>query len=307
MELHTLGVSGGPSGSRYTQQDVQELARVLTGVGLAPVSDAARRPGRRPASPQRVTRGLFAFDPRRHDPGRKTVLGRTIHGDGFAEVEDAVTWLCRQPATARHVSARLATYFVADEPPAALVSAMAAAFERTGGFIAAVLREMFLHPAFLGAGRDAGGKFKDPMQFVVSSLRLADNERPITNLRPAVRWLQALGQPLYGRVTPDGYALTEAAWTSSGQLVQRFEIARAIGAGNADLAGEPGNDPGLRGRGTVPGCVRRSSARRLSRCSRQGPARRCRRRRRRASGTRCCSPRPTGCCANGATMRTPLS
>ena len=106
------------------------------------------------------------------------MLGRTIHGDGFAEVEDAVTWLCRQPATARHVSARLATYFVADEPPAALVSAMAATFERTGGSIAAVLREMFLHPAFLaGLGEDAGGKFKDPMQFVVSSLRLAD-DRP---------------------------------------------------------------------------------------------------------------------------------
>ena len=120
---------------------------------------------------------------------------------------------------------------------------MAAAFERTGGSIAAVLREMFLHPAFLGGlGEDAGGKFKDPMQFVVSSLRLADNERPITNLRPAVRWLQALGQPLYGRVTPDGYPLTEAAWTSSGQLVQRFEIARAIGGGNADLAGEPDDD-----------------------------------------------------------------
>ena len=253
MELHTLGVSGGPSGSRYTQQDVQELARVLTGVGLAPVAGAARRPGRRPASPQPVTRGLFAFNPGRHDPGRKTVLGRTIHGDGFAEVEDAVTWLCRQPATARHVSARLATYFVADEPPAALVSAMAATFERTGGSMAAVLREMFLHPAFLaGLGEDDGGKFKDPMQFVVSSLRLAYDDRPITNVRPAVRWLQALGQPLYGRVTPDGYPLTEAAWTSSGQLVQRFEIARAIGAGNADLAGEPDDAARPRGRGGVP-------------------------------------------------------
>ena len=75
------------------------------------------------------------------------------------------------------------------------------------------------------------------MQFVVSSLRLAYDGKTaaITNYRPAIGWLQQLGQPLYGRVTPDGYALTEAAWTSSGQLVRRFEIARAIGSGNAGL------------------------------------------------------------------------
>jgi hypothetical protein len=88
-------------------------------------------------------------------------------------------------------------------------------------------------------------KFKDPMQFVVSSLRLAYEGKSITNYHPAVGWLQQLGEPLYGRVTPDGYALTEAAWTSSGQMVRRFEIARAIGSGNAGLFNdEATNKPG---------------------------------------------------------------
>ena len=82
------------------------------------------------------------------------------------------------------------------------------------------------------------------MQFVVSSLRLAYDGKTITNYHPAVGWLQQLGEPLYGRVTPDGYPLTEAAWTSSGQMVRRFEIARAIGSGNAGLFNNDDNNAG---------------------------------------------------------------
>src|ERR1700752_2745146 len=82
------------------------------------------------------------------------------------------------------------------------------------------------------------------MQFVVSSMRLAYDHKPITNYHPAVGWLQQLGEPLYGRVTPDGYPLTEASWTSSGQLVRRFEIARAIGSGRAGLFNGDDNKPG---------------------------------------------------------------
>ena len=82
------------------------------------------------------------------------------------------------------------------------------------------------------------------MAFVVSSVRLAYEGKTITNYHPLVNWLQQLGEPLYGRVTPDGYALTESAWTSSGQLVRRFEIARAIGSGNAGLFNNEDNSPG---------------------------------------------------------------
>ena len=126
---------------------------------------------------------------------------------------------------------------------------MARTFQKTDGSIAAVLREMFLDQrvlAALNAPPAALEKFKDPMQFVVSSLRLAYDGKTITNYHPVVGWLQQLGEPLYGRVTPDGYALTEAAWTSSGQMVRRFEIARAIGSGNAGLFNNEDNTPGPR-------------------------------------------------------------
>jgi len=245
MELHTLGVSGGASGSRYTQADVQELARVLTGVGLNFTDAAPKLP---PAQQGLyVRRGLFEFNPARHDANAKTVLGHTIGGKGLGELEDAVGWLCRQPATARFISTKLATYFVADAPPPALVERMARTFQKTDGSIAAVLHEMFLDGAFLAAlnaPTPTLEKFKDPMQFVVSSMRLAYDGKTITNYHPAVGWLQQLGEPLYGRVTPDGYPLTEAAWSSSGQLVRRFEIARAIGSGNAGLFNNDDNTPG---------------------------------------------------------------
>jgi uncharacterized protein (DUF1800 family) len=246
MELHTLGVSGGPSGSTYTQQDVQELARVLTGVGVNLSGTTPKLSAERQAL--YVRRGVFEFNPARHDFGPKTLLGQPITGKGLGELEDAVTLLCRQPATARFISRKLATYFVADDPPAALVDRMARTFARTNGSIADVLREMFLDRdllAALAAPSPKLEKLKDPMQFIVSSLRLAYDGKAIANYHPVVSWLQQLGEPLYGRVTPDGYALTEAAWTSSGQLVKRFEIARAIGGGNAGLFNaEDTNMPG---------------------------------------------------------------
>ena len=236
MELHTLGVSGGPSGSKYTQQDVQELARVLTGVGLNLTDNTPRLPADQKTL--YIRRGLFEFNPARHDPAPKTVLGHQVAGHGFAEVEDAVTFLCRQPATARFISSRLAAYFVADDPPAALVDKLTRTFESTDGSIAAVLRDDVPGSrVHRGPGRAVAEleKFKDPMQFVVSSMRMAYDGKTMTNYHPAVAWLQQLGEPLYGRVTPDGYPLNEAAWTSSGQMVRRFEIARAIGSGNAGL------------------------------------------------------------------------
>src|SRR5207245_6991108 len=87
---------------------------------------------------------------------------------------------------------------------------------------------------------------KDPMQFVVSSLRLAYEGKTLTNYHAVTGWLQQLGEPLYSRVTPDGYPLTEPAWTSSGQIVRRFEIARAIGSGSAGLFNGEDNKPGPR-------------------------------------------------------------
>jgi uncharacterized protein (DUF1800 family) len=248
MELHTLGVSGGASGSRYTQQDVQELARLLTGAGLNLADTTPKLPEERQSL--YVRRGLFEFNPARHDFGDKTVLGQTIAGRGLPEIEQGVTLLCRQPATARFISRKLATYFVSDEPPAKLVEKMTQTFQRTDGSMADVLRVMFLDREFIASLQNAGTegtayeKFKDPMQFVVSSLRLAYDGQILTNYQPVIGWLAQLGEPLYGRVTPDGYPLSEPSWTSSGQMVKRFEIARAIGSGSAGLFNTDDNKPG---------------------------------------------------------------
>jgi uncharacterized protein (DUF1800 family) len=224
MELHTLGVGAG-----YTQSDVQQLAKVLTGVGI----NVGPSPKLKPEW-QRLYRrdGAFEFNPARHDFGTKVFLGHTINGGGFSEVEEAVTLIVKTPACARFISRELASYFVADNPPAALVERMAQTFMHTDGDIAAVLRTLLLSREFNAA---LGGKFKDPMRFVVSAVRFAYDGRPITNTRPMLNWLNGLGEAPFGRQTPDGYPLTELSWASSGQMSRRFEIARAIGAGNAGL------------------------------------------------------------------------
>ena len=216
MELHTLGVSGGPSGSRYTQTDVQELARVLTGAG---VNFSGKEPNLPPARRELyVHRGLFEFNPARHDMGDATVLGHAFHGgDGLGEIEHAVRLLCAQPATAKFISRNLATYFIADEPPQPIVDRMAATFEQTDGSIAAVLGEMLADKdvlAALNAPAPKLEKFKDPMVFVVSSLRMAYDGKSITNyhsidrLAPAAR-RAALRSRDSGRLPTHGIRLDE--------------------------------------------------------------------------------------------------
>ncbi len=226
MELHTLGVDAG-----YTQRDVQELARVLTGLGLN-FSDNA--PKLTPAQQaQYVRTGATEFNPARHDAGEKTVLGQTIPaGGGFDEIIDQLTRLARHPATARFVCRKLAVYLVADDPPAPVVARMVDAFMRSDGDIAVTLQAMFDAPAL---NDSLGRKFKDPVHYVVSAVRLAYDGRSILNTAPLLGWLNRLGQGLYNRQTPDGYPMTQAAWSSSGQLNTRFEIARAIGSNSAGL------------------------------------------------------------------------
>jgi uncharacterized protein (DUF1800 family) len=225
LELHTLGV-----GSGYTQQDIQELARILTGVGVNPSGNA---PKLKPEWQKlyRLQEG-FEFNPARHDFGPKTLLGKQIDGAGFDEVEQAIDLIVSQPACAQFVSHKLAVYFVADNPPRSLIDHMAKTFQKTHGDIADVLDTMFKSREFEAS---LGSKFKDPMHFVISTVRLAYDGKPIVNTHPITNWLSALGEPLFGRQTPDGFPLTENGWASSGQISRRFEIARAIGSGNGGL------------------------------------------------------------------------
>ena len=251
MELHTLGVNSG-----YTQQDVQQLMRILTGATVLPPKLAARQNLFARARPGLVRDGLFVFNPNQHDFGDKNFLGQTIKGSGYDEIAQAVDLIVRQPACAHFISQKLATYFITDQPSAALVDAMANTFQRTDGDIAAVLRTMFLSTDAAAIG---GHKFKDPMRFLVSSMRLTYDGQPIPNAEPLVNWLRQMGEPLYGRITPDGWPLDSASWTGSGQMSKRFDFAGVIGSGrnrlfvdNGDpatantFAGLPKDAPALR-------------------------------------------------------------
>ena len=149
-----------------------------------------------------------------------------------AEVARAVTLIVRRPACAHFISRELATYFAGDTPPTELIDAMAGTFRRTDGDIAATLRTLFLSRQLTGL---PAPKFKDPMRYVLSAVRLAYDGRTITNTRPLLDWLNALGEAPFGRATPDGYPLTGPGWESPGQMSRRFEIARAIGSGNVHL------------------------------------------------------------------------
>lgn len=225
MELHTLGVAGG-----YSQADVQELARILTGLGVN-LSD--QKPAvKKEWQDQYWRQGLFEFNPNHHDYGNKTFLGKSIHGRGIAEVDEVLDLLAFHPATAHFVSRKLAVYFVGDSPSDALVDHMAKTFLASGGQISEVLRTLFMSSEFRAS---LGTKFKDPIHYVVSSVRLAYDDKTILNAGPMINWLNRMGEQLYGRQTPDGYPLIQVSWASSGQMTTRFEIAKAIGSGNAGL------------------------------------------------------------------------
>ena len=233
MELHTMGVDGG-----YTQHDVQELARVLTGVGVNLGGNAPKlKPELQAAY---VRRGVFEFNPARHDFGGKQLLGQPLKAKGLDEVDEALDRLCRQPATARFISRKLAQFWLGDAPPPALITRMSHTFAQTDGDIAQTLQTLLTSPEF---AQGAGQHFKDPIHYVISAVRLAYDDKPILNANPILNWFNRMGEPLYGRQTPDGYPLNESAWASPGQMTTRFEVAKAIGSGNAGLFRTEGPAP----------------------------------------------------------------
>lgn len=211
MELHTLGVDGG-----YTQQDVTELARILTGWTFSRRDDSGN---------------AFRFDPQRHDPGSKLWLGHRLEGGGQREGEFALDVLAAHPATARRIGYKLAQYFVADNPPGSLVSTLAGEFSRSRGNIRQVLTVLFAAPEFWAAGEQ---KFKTPYQFVVSSVRATGLSLP-ANVLPLMYSLNQMGMPLFGCPTPDGYANTEAVWLNAEAMTRRLNFATALATGRLPL------------------------------------------------------------------------
>jgi uncharacterized protein (DUF1800 family) len=208
MELHTLGVDGG-----YTQQDVTEVARALTGWTI----DRPR------------LGGGYRFEPRLHDGGEKTVLGRAIKaGGGESDGEQVFDILARHPATARFIATKLARRFVGDTPPTSLVNRAAARFLQTDGDLREVTRTILTSPEFLSPDVH-GVKVKTPLEFVVSALRTTGAQ--VDNALPLVRAMRDLGMPLYFCQPPTGYKDTADAWVNTGALVSRMNFALDLATG----------------------------------------------------------------------------
>jgi uncharacterized protein (DUF1800 family) len=229
MELHTLGVDGG-----YTQKDVTELARVLTGLSIAqPQQLQQARLGRVQLQP--VGNYGAYFYPQRHDFGQKVVLGRRINGSGENEIEECIDMLVRNPATAHHISYQLAQYFVCDNPPDTLVNRLSARFTQSNGDIKTVLRELFYSKEFWDPKYE-NAKYKTPLRYVVSTLRASGTH--LQNYGPVDQFLRLQGEPLYGCVTPDGYKNTKEAWLNPDGLIRRINFATAVAAGKLPGASE---------------------------------------------------------------------
>jgi uncharacterized protein (DUF1800 family) len=204
MELHTLGVNGG-----YTQADVIQVARILTGWTVD--------------KPQ--LGGGFRFEPNRHEPGTKKVLGKKFRENGEREGEELLHFLAMRPATAHFISRKLAVRFVADDPPASLVDRMTAAYMSSGGDITAVLKTMFRAPEFWSADVYRA-KVKTPLEYVVSAVRASGAN--ITNIRPLANALREMNMPPYGAIPPTGYKWDAEEWMSTGALVNRMNFALAL-------------------------------------------------------------------------------
>jgi len=224
MELHTLGVDGG-----YTQKDVTEVARALTGWSIAGLRPGPPMAGREPDLPMAgAGDSRFVFNARVHDRGDKVVLGRAIKGGGMEEGERVLHMLATHPRTARFISEKLARRFVADEPPAALVERAAATFERTGGDIRAVVTTIVTSPEFFAPeAREA--KIKTPLEFVASAVRASG--ATVKSARELARRIALMGMPLYQQQPPTGYKDTAEAWVSTGGLLARMNLASDLAAG----------------------------------------------------------------------------
>jgi len=212
MELHTLGVDGG-----YTQQDIIEVARCLTGWTIS-----------RPRQD-----GQFRFAPMLHDDGEKTVLGHKIHaGGGIHDGERVLDILAHHPSTANFIALKLARRFVSDEPPTVLVGRVAEVFKKTDGDITAMLRTIFESPEFnLPAVHRA--KVKTPFELVASAVRALGAETQAGV--PLLKAVAQMGEPLYLCQPPTGYSDLAEAWVSTGALINRLNFGLAL-AGNR-LAG----------------------------------------------------------------------
>jgi len=204
LELHTLGVR-----TVYTQADVTNFAKVITGWSIIPPRQDPERGGE------------FTFNPRMHEPGAHTVIGRTYPEGGIEQGRAVLSDLARHPATARHIATKLARAFVADTPPPALVDRIAKRFLDSDGNLKEVARALVSAPESWGAPRS---KLKPPATWFVAALRAIGITPP--DIRPMIQAQNMLGAPLWRPPAPKGFSDDSAAWMDG--ISERVDVANQL-------------------------------------------------------------------------------
>jgi uncharacterized protein (DUF1800 family) len=241
LELHTLGVDGG-----YTQADVRELAKILTGWTVTP--------------PRFLGAGQFAFFSQIHEPGPKTLLGVAYRDAGAAEAETAFQALTRHPATAHHIATKLARHFIADAPPQAAVERLARVFRDTDGNLGAVSHALIDQPE---AWRDPLAKVKTPNEFVVAALRATDftpHAGDDGHAKMMINAVHSLGQAPFNAPSPAGWPDTAADWISPESAIRRADWAMALAGRMA-----ANHDPGRLFEGTIAPVAAHATAQAVAR------------------------------------------
>jgi uncharacterized protein (DUF1800 family) len=241
MELHTLGVRSG-----YTQADVTEYSRALTGwtvAGLNPRANGGSAPG------------LFLFRPALHEPGARTILGKRYDQPGEAQALAVLHDFARSPHTATHIATKLARHFAGDDPPPALVARLADTFQRSNGDLPSLYRTLVASPE---PWAPTPLKFKTPWEWTISSLRglgrTSVGEMRIAGLE------RQLGQPVWQPGAPAGWDDVAASWAAPDALLRRVEAA-------ARLAGAVGDRLDARALGPklIPGSLSSATAEQVAR------------------------------------------
>ena len=231
MELHTLGVDGG-----YTQSDVTQAARVLTGWTVYPLgnmdnNEAARQRITKDSlkTPGYVHLGDFLFNPRKHDTSSKIVLGHHFSaGGGYQEGIDLLNILAHHPSTARFICRKLAVRFVSDTPATSLVNKMVKTFNDKDGDIKSVLITMVSAPEFW-APVAIRVKIKSPFELALTSVRSLDAR--IDDPNPLNNWIGRMGERIYNYQAPTGFPDRGQYWINTGSLLNRMNFGLAFAGG----------------------------------------------------------------------------
>lgn len=218
LELHTVGVDGG-----YTQQDVTELAKMLTGWTIRTPSKSVRRP-----------QAAFVFTARRHQPGSKQLMGQTYAESGVTETERALKHLAAHPSTARHIAYKIAVHFVADDPPEPIVADLARRFRDTDGDLRAVGEHLIQDDrVWTEAARNP--KLRTPEEVAIAMVRASgwqDRSAELPDqIRSMEKAIQTMGHLPLSPPSPAGWPDRQEDWSGPEQILRRIELAEKTGNG----------------------------------------------------------------------------